>query len=267
MMRAPGSGRCEQRFSTMIQMLRRGLVVAAAVTFLLTAPALRAAHDAATASQEILEETIYQYLITHPDVMLEVFDILNTRQQAAEANKVSTTLTSQREELLYDPAAPVGGNPDGDVTIVEFFDYYCSYCKRVMSDVLAAVAEDSGLRMVYKEFPILGPDSVIASRAALAVFRIAPDKYFDFHIAMMSYRGRLNEMGILALADDLAIDTVALMKELSNPEIDATIERNRALADALGINGTPGFVIGNQIVPGAISLDEIRQLIAEARQS
>lgn len=250
----------------MMTLLRRGLVLAVTLVALLAAPDIRAEHDAATSTQKVLEEAIHEYLLSHPEVVLEVFDILRAREQVAEADQASATLVSQREALLNDPAAPMSGNPQGDVVIVEFFDYFCSYCKRVMNDVMAAAAEDPGVRLVYKEFPILGDASVIAARAALAVHRISPDKYMDVHMAMMSSRARLNEMRILSIAEKFGIDTDALQAEMKSLEIDAAIARNRALAEALGINGTPGFVIGDQIVPGAISLDTIRQLIAEARQ-
>jgi protein-disulfide isomerase len=250
----------------MMTLLHRSLVLAVTLVALIAAPVLRAEHDTATSTQKALEETIHDYLLSHPDVILEVFDILREQQETAEADQASSTLVSQREELFNDPASPVTGNPHGDVVIVEFFDYFCSYCKKVMDDVMAAAAEDPGLRLVYKEFPILGDDSVVAARAALAVHRIAPDKYMDVHMAIMSSRARLNEMRILAIVEEFGIDTDALQAAMKSPEIDAAIARNRALAEALGIIGTPGFVIGDQIVPGAISLDTIRQLIAEARQ-
>ncbi len=266
-MRGLGPSRRYLRFSNMMTLLRRGLVLAVTVFALLAAPNLRAEHATATSTQKALEEAIHEYLLSHPEVVLEVFDILKAREQTAEADQARATMVSQRDELFNDPAAPTTGNPHGDVVIVEFFDYFCSYCKRVMDDVMTAVAEDPGLRLVYKEFPILGDASVIATRAALAVHRIAPDKYMDVHMAMMSSRARLNEMRILSIAEEFGIDTDALRTEMKSPEIDAAIARNRALAEALGINGTPGFVIGDQIVPGAISLDTIRQLIAEARQS
>ena len=249
----------------MTRMMRAGLAVA---VVLVAGPAgLRAEHDAPTPARQMIEETIHDYLLSHPDVMIEVFDILRERQEAAEADAARANLAAQREELLNDPSAPVAGNPEGDVTLVEFFDYHCTYCKRVLPAVMKSFEEDPGLRIVYKEFPILGPDSVIASRAALAAHRIAPDKYLDFHIALMSSRARLNEMRILGIAEEVGLDTDALQAEMKNPEIEAIIERNRALAAALGITGTPGFVIGDRIVPGAIDIETMRGLIAEARQS
>ena len=249
----------------MIRTMQAGLAV---VVVLVASPVdLRAEHDAPTAAQGMIEETIHDYLLSHPDVMLEVFDILRDRQEASEADAARGNLTAQREELLNDPAAPVAGNPDGDVTLVEFFDYNCTYCKRVLDDVTAALGGDPGLRVVFKEFPILSEESVVAARAALAAHRIAPDTYLDFHIALMSSRARLSEARILGIAEEVGLDPDALRAEMKNPEIGVIIERNRALAEALGINGTPGFVIGDRIIPGAIDIETIRGLIAEARQS
>ena len=177
----------------MMKIPRRGLVLAVSLVALLATQGLRAEHDASSTTQQVLEETIHEYLLSHPEVLLEVFDILQEREQAANDDQARATLASQRDELFNDPTAPFAGNPHGDVVIVEFFDYFCSYCKRVMADVMTAATDDPGVRLVYKEFPILGDASVIAARAALAVHRIAPDQYIAVHMAMMSSRARLNE--------------------------------------------------------------------------
>ena len=249
----------------MIPMMRTGLV--AALIVLVGAAGLRAEHDAATPAQEIIEETIHDYLLSHPDVMIEVFDLLRARQEAGQSEQTRQTVAARRDALFNDPAAPVAGNPDGDVTLVEFFDYRCTYCKRVLPTVLAALEEDPGLRIVYKEFPILGPDSVVAARVALAAHRQAPDRYLALHTALMASRGRLTETNALEIAREFGFDVARIAADMGSPEIDRIIERNNALAQELGINGTPGFVIGDQVIPGAIDLDTLRRLIAEARQS
>ncbi len=231
------------------------------------ASGLRAEHDAATPSQEILEETIHNYLLAHPDVIIEVLDILRAQQAAGEAEQAGATLAAQQNAIFNDPASPVGGNPDGDVTIVEFFDYFCGYCKRVMPDLLQAMEDDPGIRFVYKEFPILGPDSVVAARVALAAHRQSPEQYPDLHVAMMTSRTRMNEANALTLAAEFGYDTGRLKEDMDLPEIDRILGDNRDLAEELGIRGTPGFVIGDQIIPGAIDIETLRQLIAEARQS
>ncbi len=217
--------------------------------------------------QRTLEKTIHQYLLDHPGVVLEVLDILSARQRATAADRARANLEARRDELENDPASPVAGNPDGDVTLVEFFDYHCAYCKRVLGAMTAVLEEDPGLRVVYKEFPILGPESVLAARAAVASRNQDPAKYVEFHDALMSSRGRLTQPRILEIAGDVGFDTERLVADMAAPEFAAAIERNLALARALGINGTPTFVIGDRLIPGAVDLDTLKQFIAEARAS
>ncbi len=228
----------------------------------------RAEHNnSASPEQRTLEQTIHEYLLDHPDVVLEVLEILRARKTATAAERTRASLAAHRDELVNDPASPVGGNPDGDVTLVEFFDYHCAYCKRVLGAMKAVLEEDPGLRVVFKEFPILGPDSFVAARAALASRKQDPAKYLEFHIALMSTRGRLTQPRILEIARDVGFDTERLVADMAAPEFAATIERNLALARALDINGTPTFVIGDRLIPGAVDLDTLRKLIAEARAS
>ncbi len=247
--------------------------IARVATLVLTIGALsvgwaRAEHDnSASPEQRMLEQTIHEYLLDHPDVVLEVLDILRTRQQATAAKRARANLAAHRDELENDPASPVAGNPDGDVTLVEFFDYHCAYCKRVLGAMTAVLEEDPGLRVVYKEFPILGLDSIVAARAALASRNQDPAKYLEFHTALMSTRGRLTQLRILEIARDVGFDAERLVADMAAPEFAATIERNLALALALGINGTPTFVIGDRLIPGAVDLDTLKSLIAEARGS
>ncbi len=251
----------------MNRFFRLGLALAVSLMLIIGASGLRAEHDAASPAQGILEETIHKYLLAHPDVIIEVLDILRAEQAASEAEKSRETLAAQPAAIFNDPNSPVGGNPEGDVTIVEFFDYFCGYCKRVMPDLLAAMDDDTGIRFVYKEFPILGPDSVVAARIALAAHRQSPEKYPDLHVAMMTSRARLSEANALAIAAEFGYDIGRLKDDMESPEIDRILGDNNALAEELGIRGTPGFVIGKQIIPGAIDLKTLLELIAEARQS
>ncbi len=233
----------------------------------LGAGAARAEHDAATADQGRLEEAIHTYLLEHPDVVLEVLNILQTRRESAKVERTRTNIAAYHEALVNDPTSPVAGNPEGDVTLVEFFDYQCTYCKRAIGSVIAVLEDDPGLRVVYKEFPILGPASVIAARAALASRKQDPGKYLAFHGALMASRGRLSESKVMAIAAEVGFDEARLKSDMALPEIQQAIDRNMALAEALGIRGTPSFVIGDRLVPGAIDLDTLRQLIAQARAS
>ena len=251
----------------MNRILRFGLVLAIPLFLVFTATGLRAAHDAATPAQEIIEESIRNYLLSHPEVIIEMFDILDAEREVSEAEQTQQTLAAQQKAIFNDPTSPVGGNPDGDVTIVEFFDYFCGYCKRVMPDLLRAMEDDGGIRFVYKEFPILGPDSVVASRVALAAHRQAPEKYEALHVALMSSPLRMNATNALGIAGDLGYDVDRLRDDLDSPEISRSLGHNNALAEQLGIRGTPGFVIGDQIIGGAIDMDTLLELIAQARQS
>ncbi len=251
----------------MNRFIRAGIALAVPLMLVIGASGLRAEHDAATPAQGILEETIHKYLLAHPDVIIEALDILRAEQAASEAERSRDTLATQQAVIFNDPDSPVGGNPEGDVTIVEFFDYFCGYCKRVMPDLLAAMDDDTGIRFVYKEYPILGPDSVVAARIALAAHRQSPEKYPDLHVAMMTSRTRLNETNALMLAAQFGFDIERIRDDMDSAEVDQILTANNALAEQLGIRGTPGFVIGDQIVPGAIDLETLRRLIAEARQS
>jgi protein-disulfide isomerase len=159
----------------------------------------------------------------------------------------------------------VAGNPKGDVTVVEFFDYRCTFCKRVLPAVRRLLRDDPRIRYVFKEFPILTPQSRIAARAALAAWRVAPETYFGFHVDLMSARGALGEAVILRLAANAGLDTQRLKREMQSPEIEAVLRRNAEIAQRLGIQGTPAFIIGERLVPGAIDLAQLQSLVAEAR--
>jgi protein-disulfide isomerase len=253
-----------------ISSLRRFAVAAALALAIgvLSAGSAQAEHNQANSPEQTeIERAVHKYLLDHPEVLIEVLGVLRERERATEAERARASIAAHREELVNDPASPVAGNSDGDVTLVEFFDYHCAYCKRVLKDVMTMLDDDPGLRIVFKEFPILGPDSIVASRAALASRNQDPDKYLEFHNALMSTRGRLTQSRILALARDVGFDAERLLTDMDSPEVTAAIKRNLALAASLGINGTPTFVIGDQLIPGAIDLDALKKLVTLARSS
>jgi protein-disulfide isomerase len=220
-------------------------------------PALTPAQKAEV--QKLIRET----LIKHPEIIVQAVQELRRRQQAEKAAALKTKLKEKRKELLANPADPVVGNPKGNVTIVEFFDYNCVYCRRVKSALDAVVAKDGQIRLVYKEFPILGPGSAFASRAALASMR--QGKYEKFHNAMFAFRGRLGASQVLSIAKAVGLDIEKLKTDMKDPAIAALIKKNHALAQSLGISGTPAFVIGEELVPGAIPADELAQHVSNAR--
>ncbi len=173
------------------------------------------------------------------------------------------TIRDRHAEIYDDPSSPVGGNPRGDVTIVEFFDYRCPYCKQTQPMIETMLKEDSKLRIVYKEFPILGPESVYASRVALAARM--QGKYVAFHQAMMNTKGKITEDVILKVAASVGTDIARARKDMDAPEIAAVIGKNLTLADALDVEGTPAFIVGDKVIPGALDLDELKRLVADAR--
>lgn len=215
------------------------------------------------AERTAIEDVVRDYILEHPEIIMEAVQRLQERQQAAEAERQSRELATRGAELFNDPADPVGGNPDGDVTVVEFFDYQCGYCKQVHPALNRLIADDDRVRVVYKEFPILGPASLTAAKAALA--SRAQGKYVAFHDALMAHRGPLDTDRILAIAEDVGLDTQKLKTDMDAPEVAEIITANLRLAEALNIRGTPAFVVGDQLVPGAIGLDALKELVDEAR--
>ncbi len=161
----------------------------------------------------------------------------------------------------------MAGNAEGDITIVEFFDYRCGYCKRVFPAIQELIETDGNIRYVFKEFPILGPDSMVAARAAQAVWFIDPDRYLDFHAALMGARGGLSEDRVLDIAAKAGLDRDAVKKGMDDPRVAEALADNLGLGRVLGVNGTPAFVIGGELVPGAIDLDAMKERVAEARRN
>jgi protein-disulfide isomerase len=210
------------------------------------------------------EQRVREYLLKNPEVIMEALQILQQRQRAAEAENLKRMIAERGEEILNDPAAPVGGNPSGAVTLVEFFDYNCPYCRRVAPTVLELEDADPDLRLVYKEFPILGPGSQFAARAALASRH--QGKYVPFHNALMQATEQVTEETVMAIALDVGLDIEQLAADMQDPAIQEAIGRNLQLANALGITGTPSFVIGDEVVPGAVDLRTLQSLIARARR-
>lgn len=210
-----------------------------------------------------VEKIVRDYLLANPEILLEAMEALEKKQQADGDKAVAEALKSNRAALEQSPMSPVGGNPKGDVTLVEFFDYNCGYCKRTHPERSAAVKGDGKVRIVYKEFPILAPSSKEAAKAALAANR--QGKYEAFHTALMTHEGRLDSDAIRATAKDVGLDLKKLEQDMGDPAIEAEIKANMELARKLNIRGTPGFVIGDTVVPGAIETDQFIALFNATR--
>jgi protein-disulfide isomerase len=220
------------------------------------------AQDVSPAQRSAFEGVIRDYLLKNPVVIREAMQVLQQREKAEKQALAARALKQYRSELLHDVSSPVGGNPKGDITIVEFFDYNCGYCKQVAPAVNATLKNDPNVRIVYKDFAILGPESVFAARAALAAKR--QGKYREFHEAMMAAE-RADAGAVNALAAQLGLDLEKLLKDMQDPAITRILERNYQLASALNINGTPAFVIGDRLVPGAVDAAALAEIIAKER--
>jgi protein-disulfide isomerase len=244
----------------------RAAVALALALGLAAAPQAGSAQDAqppfdATQS-EAIEALVRQYILEHPEVVVEALHRYEQQQQAAEAERQAAAIVALADQLSADPRDPVIGNPDGDVTLVEFFDYRCGFCKRMTGVLTQLVDEDPNLRVVMKEFPILSRESGQAARAALAGLR--QGKYEAFHFALME-GGALTDDEILAIAASVGLDTDELQDAMQDPAIGVALRDNLALAEKIGITGTPAFIVGNTLVPGAVSIEELRAKIAAAR--
>jgi protein-disulfide isomerase len=260
----PFSGKVS--FMTVLRTMR-AVAAFVAVSFAVGAAPLGAADPVFTPNQtQAIQDIVRQLLRDNPEILIEAIQAFRSKQEAAEQNRARSALTSRRSDLEKDANSPVGGNPNGNVTVVEFFDYRCGYCKRVHPTIVELLKSDKNVRFVYKEFPILGPESVTAARAALAAFKVNPAKYVAYHDALMTARGNLTPEKALVLAAEVGLEPKAVAKRMEEPDIVKMIAANLALAEELGINGTPAFVIGNQIVPGAVDLETLKKLVAEARK-
>ncbi|MGH6896487.1 MAG: DsbA family protein [Geminicoccaceae bacterium] len=211
---------------------------------------------------EQVEKIVREYLLREPEIIYQALQELQRRETAAAAARQREAVAANRSELLDAPHTPLGGNPNGDVTLVEFFDYRCAYCRRVVPSMQALLDEDPNLRVAFKDLPVLGPDSVRAAKAALASRN--QDGYVPFHFALMA-ADDLSIEGIRAAAAAAGLDPDQLEADMASPEVMAAIEANYALASELGIEGTPAFVIGDQVIPGAVDKVRLEQLIREAR--
>jgi protein-disulfide isomerase len=226
------------------------------------APALPAGID-----QSEIEAIIRAYLLEHPEVVVEALKAFDEKRAAAEEARAREMISALSDQLYDNPLSPVGGNPNGDVTIVEFFDYNCPYCKRVTPDLKSLVDSDGEIRLVYKEWPILSPESEIAARAALAAYQQDSGAYQKLHDAMMAQRGKLDRDIVLALAASAGLNIERLETDMTSSQVEAELEHVRRLAEQIGINGTPAFLIGRTLVPGAISFEQMQKLVDAARES
>jgi protein-disulfide isomerase len=216
-------------------------------------------------SDDRIKALIAETLRDNPELILEALQALEARQAEAKAAAAAAVLTNERALLERDPNAPVLGNPDGDVTVVEFFDYNCPYCKRAMPEIDALLAQDGQIRLVLREWPILSEGSAFAARAALAARK--QGKYPEMHDALMNMRGKLEADTVMRIAGEVGLDLEKLKADMQSPEVEEHIATSMRLADALGFNGTPAFIVGDQLIPGFVEKAQLAEAVASARQT
>jgi protein-disulfide isomerase len=238
-----------------------GLVLAFATVTLV--PQVVSAADFTPDQKAQIETIVRDYLKNHPEMLIDAIQAADDKLKADAKDKSAQALAAHRQDVLNDPLSPVAGNPNGNVTLVEFFDYRCPYCKQVEPALEKLVSDDRQLRFVFKEFPVLGPDSETAARVALAARR--QGKYDAFHRAMMGTSGHIDEAVIYKVAASVGLDVDRLKQDMKSPDIDKELKANLELGKQLDLDGTPSFIVGDTIIPGAIGADDLKQLVANAR--
>lgn len=222
---------------------------------------ITACNPQAQRSEEEIQEIVKSYLMENPQVILESVEQAQIKEKQAEIEKASASIEENLAQLENDVNSPFLGDIDAKNVIVEFFDYNCGYCKRAVPTILAAHKQIKDVKIVFKELPILGPSSEQMSRAALVVHRKYPERYMDFHSALMAHKGPRTPEAIEQIAKDIALPPIDFKTETKTKEIADIIAANRKLAQDIGVRGTPAFVINGQFVPGAVDIDRIKSVI------
>lgn len=239
-------------------------LAAAAAALLALSPAAFADASFNDAQKKEIGEIVRQYLMDNPEVLLDVSKALEAKQQAQEEEQRGSVLQSNAGQIFHNPADYVAGNPKGDVTMVEFFDYNCGWCKKGFPEVMSLLDKDPNLRFVLKEFPIFGGDSDYAAMAAIAAKK--QDKYWDLHKALFAHEGKVTRQVVDETAAKVGIDVAKLKEDMKDPAVAKEIADNHALAQALAINGTPGFIVDDKVSPGYLPADGLAELIDGVRK-
>jgi len=216
--------------------------------------------------REAFGAEVRAYILEHPEVLVEAMNILQAREDAAATERDTALVLAKSEDIFASANDWVGGNPEGDITLVEFMDYRCGYCRKAYSDVEELVKSDGNIRFVLKEFPILGEASVLASQFAIAILQLhGPDAYKSAHDALFTLRGEPTPETLSRLASDLGLDPAPILARMAGPEVNAVIAANHALAESMSISGTPTFVLKDQMLRGYVPLEGMRDIVKDAR--
>lgn len=213
----------------------------------------------------ILNPMIEKFLLSDPKLLQRMSVALEDTLRVEEQSRAQTAIASMQDQIFNAPGQVVVGNPDGDVTLVEFFDYNCGYCRTAVPDLATLLAEDPNLRVILKEFPILSNESIDAARVAVLVGETDAD-YWQFHEALFSARGKVDKSVALAAAQEIGLSPVSLEIQMGDERVAKSIQTSYEIAQALGITGTPTYIIGNEIIPGAIGVEGLRERIANMRE-
>ena len=244
---------------------------ALAMTALTLLPAPAQALDLETmtdAERTAFRAEVRAYLMENPEVIIEAVNVLEQRQAVADTAADQAMVIQNKAELFDDGFSWVGGNPDGDITLIEFMDYRCAYCRRAVPEVEKLLASDGNIRLIVKELPILGDDSTLSSRFAVATKMVAgSDAYKQVHDALMEYKGDVSDVALRRLADGLGLDTDAIMARMGDDDITEELAQTRALASRLSISGTPTFVLEDELLRGYLSADQMAALVSQIRDA
>jgi protein-disulfide isomerase len=248
--------------------LRFSVPTAAALILVSLCAGSAGAQTFSSDQRQEIEGIVKSYLLAHPEVMQDVMAELDKRQQAAEAEKHRAAITENKAALYSSPHEVVLGNPQGNVTMVEFFDYNCGFCKRALPDMMTLLKTNPNLKFVLKEFPVLGEGSVEAAHVAVAARMqdVTGKKYIEFHQKLLGGRGMADKTRALAVAKEVGFDMARIEKDMNSSEVKKTIDEDMKLADAIGVSGTPSYVVGDEVVVGAVGLDALRDKINSERK-
>ncbi len=223
--------------------------------------------DMTRGERESFRAEVRAYLLENPEVLMEAIAVLEERKQVAQAADDVTLVRANAADLFDSGSDWVGGNVDGDVTIVEFVDYRCGFCRKAYPEVTRLVADDGNIRFILKEFPILGEQSVASSRVALATrLAFGDEAYKKAHDALITFRGEVNDAAVRDLAAGIGVDGEVILSRMNSPEVDAILAENQALAQRLQISGTPTFVIGEQLLRGYLPYAGMQQVVKDVRE-
>jgi len=237
------------------------LAVPLAAAMLLAAPVAAPAQTFSPDQRQQVESIIKEYLIAHPEVVQEVLAAVDKHQKDAEAQQQRATIRANNATLFNSPHQVVLGNPNGKIEMVEFFDYNCGFCKHALPDMVKLLDTNHDIKFVLKEFPVLGEGSVEAAKVAVAARMQDPKKYMQFHQKLLGGRGAADKARALAVAKEVGFDVARIERDMASEEVNTTIAEDMKLADALGINGTPSYVVGEDLVVGAVGFDELKKKI------